>query len=158
MFCLRPPASSNPGDSGRDPAVGDVAQDRAAARLTQGVAVRGGDDRLADVDVVERLDRRVERDVARATGRHEQHLVLVALQGLLQHLRRRRAGVAADRVAAAQGATRGRGQVVVALLDGDRVQVGGAVVGLRVPVRVADDLDQLARLNGRSPCPSRDRS
>src|SRR5204862_2867090 len=45
------------------PAVGDVTEDRAAARQAEGVAIKPGDEGLAHVHVVERWDRVVERDV-----------------------------------------------------------------------------------------------
>src|SRR5918996_1743818 len=75
----------------RDEVRRDVADQRAAERLAKRVAVERGHDRLAHVDVVERLDVRLERDVAVAAGRRREHelILLIALRGLAQDRRRK---------------------------------------------------------------------
>ena len=117
----------------------DVADRRPAARLAQRDAVHARGRRLAHVRVVERRLGHVERDVAVAAGRRQLELVLVALRRLLDHLARHR-DVTGDHPLATQH-LRLAATGSVALADLDLVNVGRAVVGLRVPVGVADQLD-----------------
>ena len=124
---------------------GDVAGARPAAGQLHRAAVEARDHGLAHVDVVEGLDRGVHRDVAVRAGRHEQDLVAVPRQRLLDHRRRRRA-VALHHPGALQDPAAGDRRVAVALLDVDRVEVGGTDVACARPVRIADELDEPPRL------------
>ena len=133
------------GQPGRDHVGRDVADQLAAAHQAQRLAVEAGDDRPAHVDVVERLDRRVHRDVARAAGRDQHDLVLLALDDLRQHRGRRREVAGQHALALEDLARRDRG-VVVALRHLDLVHVRRLVVGRLVPVRVADEVDAAAGL------------
>src|SRR6185503_590357 len=99
------------------------------------------------VDVVERLDCRVERYVAVATARLDRDLVLARRERLLQDRSRRGSVVAAQQVLARQRLP-GRDGCVVAALDLDAVEVGRLEVGLRVPARVADQRQLTAGLVG----------
>ncbi len=130
-----------------------VGRDRAGQLSTTRVPevgpVRVGDDRPADVDVVEGRLRRVQRHVAVATARRQGQLTLLAGGGGLLDGTRRRREVAVDHRAAGQHLLGGRHGVREALLDGDLVEVGGTEVTLRRtarrtgPARVANQVDLL---------------
>ena len=133
------------GLAGRDEVRRDVAGDRAAERLAQRLLVDRRVERLAHVHVVERRAVGPDRDVAEAAGRRRQlhQVLLVAGRDALEDRRRQLEVAGHHRVALEDLA---RGDVgIVALLDRDRVEVGGLVVGRRVPVRVAHELDLDAR-------------
>ena len=133
-----------PWEPGRDDVRGDGADELAAARVAQVGAVRGGDHGLADVDVVERRPGRVQRDVTVAAARGQRELVRVLRCGELQRGRVEREVAVYLRVSRENLLRRGV-RVGEALLEVDRIEVRGAEVGARVPVRIADELDLLAR-------------
>ena len=67
------------------------AGDRAASRLPCGLTIEAGEHRLAHVELVERLDRRIEREEAVPAHRQLRGLVLVLLHHVLEDRRRRHA-------------------------------------------------------------------
>ncbi len=89
-------------------------------------------------------DGRVQRDVPVAAARGQRELLRILRGGQLQR-RRVEAEVAVHVAVAGENLLRRRVGVGEALLDLDRVEVGGPEVRARVPVRVADELDLLAR-------------
>ena len=140
-----PPASSKPGWPGgmkcvgMSPVIGPPNAWRSASLSIAALSAS------PHVGVVERRPVGPERDVAEAAGRRRQlhQVLLVALRDALED-RRRQLEVAGHLRLALEDLARGD-VGVVALLDRDRVDVGGLVVGRRVPVRVAHELDLGAR-------------
>jgi hypothetical protein len=125
----------------------DTAVDRAAASQAHRVSVEDVGDRLPDVNLVERRLARVQRDVAAAAcGCEEELLLLRGVGSDRSQLGRRRRCVAVHVGRPAEDLSRRHGGVLEPLLEEDLVGVGRPPARLRVPVRVPDEVDQLAGL------------
>ncbi len=129
---------------------GDLTHGLTAAERPHARLIQGEVDRLADVDVVERWCRHVERDVPDGVRRVDvqQRLQRGVGRVLAQDLRRDDAVHDAVQLAGLDLVV--QVVVVAADRDGEPVRVGGTqTVGRRVVARVANELDRLPRLVAR---------